>query len=401
MGNIIDYVNEYGRYTLDREPFNEVDSLVLSQFSYLKFDRILKGDGSEGKTMQVGELKDSKDYETLFSDSRFEKSNRSLFEAMAGSRRFSSVRLYDHVNIVDPKWEIQFSAITCVFDNGFAYIAYRGTDETITGWKEDFNMSFITPVPAQEKAVQYLNRMGTKIASGFAVGGHSKGGNLAVYASMMCREQVRDRIETVFSHDGPGFAEGVLDSDEFACIKDRIRKSVPRSSVVGMVLQTQENYDVVRCRNFGLLQHDPYNWLTEGAGFKKADSILKHRYVTDRSVNRWIRGMDHEQRQEFVEILFEIVRGLGSDDLNDVMHDPVNAGRRIKNTYEDMNDEDRDILKGIFRDLSEAIGETVREYMSEQIVEEKEKYRKKLEEGADKLNGYIDKIITVLEEEHK
>ena len=111
--------------------------------------------------------------------------------------------------------------------------------------------------------------------------------------------------------------------------------------------------------------------------------------------------MDRGQRQEFVELLFEIVRGLGSDDLNDVMDDPVNAGRRIRNTYEEMNGEDRDILKGIFRDLSDAIRETVKEYLAEQIEEEKEKYRKKLEEGSDKLSGYIDKLIGILEEEHK
>ncbi len=401
MGNITDYVIGYGRYTIDEEPFNEVDSLVLSQFSYLKFDKILTGSGRVKKAMRIWELKESGDYETLYADSRFEKVNRELFEAMAGSRRFSSVRLYDHVNIVDPQWEIQFSAITCMFDNGFTYVAFRGTDETLTGWKEDFNMSFITPVPAQEKAVQYLNRIGSSVASDLTVGGHSKGGNLAVYASMMCRPKVRSRIEAIYSHDGPGFAEGVLDSEEFACIKDRIRKSVPRSSVVGMVLQTQENYEVVKCRNFGLLQHDPYNWLIDGVGFKKAESIFRHRYVTDRSVNKWIRGMGREQRQEFVELLFEIVRGLGSDDLNDVMGDPVNSGRRIKSTYEGMNEEDRDILKGIFRDLSDAIGETVREYVSEQIEEEKEKYRKKLEEGSDKLSGYIDKLIGFLEEEHK
>ncbi len=401
MGNITDYVIGYGRYTIDEEPFNEVDSLVLSQFSYLKFDKILTGSGRVKKAMRIWELKESGDYETLYADSRFEKVNRELFEAMAGSRRFSSVRLYDHVNIVDPQWEIQFSAITCMFDNGFTYVAFRGTDETLTGWKEDFNMSFITPVPAQEKAVQYLNRIGSSVASDLTVGGHSKGGNLAVYASMMCRPKVRSRIEAIYSHDGPGFAEGVLDSEEFACIKDRIRKSVPRSSVVGMVLQTQENYEVVKCCNFGLLQHDPYNWLIDGVGFKKADSIFRHRYVTDRSVNKWIRGMDREQRQEFVELLFEIVRGLGSDDLNDVMGDPVNSGRRIKSTYEGMNEEDRDILKGLFRDLSDAIGETVREYVSEQIEGEKEKYRKKLEEGSDKLSGYIDKLIGFLEEEHK
>lgn len=401
MGNITEYVSEYGCHTLDEEPFNEVDSLVLSQFSYLKLDKILAGRGAGDRALSIGELKLSEDYETLYADSRFEKVNRGLFEAMASSRRFSNVRLYDHVNIVDPQWEIQFSATTCVFENGFTYIAYRGTDETITGWKEDFNMSFITPVPAQEKAVQYLNSIGNKIASGLVTGGHSKGGNLAVYASMMCRPEIRKRIEAVYSHDGPGFAEGVLDSDEFASIKDRIRKSVPRSSVVGMVLQTQENYEVVKCRNFGFLQHDPFNWIIDGAGFKKADSLLKHRYVSDASVNKWISGMDREQRQEFVELLFEIIRGSGSDDLNDFKDDPINVGRRIKSTYEAMNDTDREVLKGIFKDLSDAIGVTAKEYMAEQIEEEKEKYKRKLEEGSDKLSGYVDRLIGLLEEERK
>ncbi|MCR5507953.1 MAG: DUF2974 domain-containing protein [Lachnospiraceae bacterium] len=393
MGNITDYVTEYGDRTLDELPFNEVDSLVLSQFAYLKFDKLLK---TPDHSMTVREIKDSPEYDSLFTDTRFEKVNRGLMEAMVSGRRFSNVRLFEYVNIVDAQWEIQFSAVTCIFENGFVYVAYRGTDETLTGWKEDFNMAFITPVPAQTKAVQYLNMVSSKTRSEMTLGGHSKGGNLAVYAAMKCKSDVRERIRLIYSHDGPGFAEGVLDSDEFTMIKDRIRKSVPRSSIVGMALQTQERYEVIRCRHFGLLQHDPFNWIVDGTEFKKADSIHRHTYVGNESVNRWVGNMDYEKRQEFVELLYEIVSGSGASDLNEFVADPVGMSRRMINTLETMDEKDRSIFKEIVGELSSSINATVREYLAEQIEEEKEKYSKIFEAGSDKLNRYLDKLIEKL-----
>ncbi|MCR5357614.1 MAG: DUF2974 domain-containing protein [Lachnospiraceae bacterium] len=364
MGNITDYVTEYGDRTIEELPFNEVDSLVLSQFAYLKFDKPLE---AAGHTLTIGELKESPEYEQLFADARFEKVNRGLLEAMMASRRFSNVKLFEYVNMVDAQWEIQFSAITCMFETGFIYVAYRGTDETLTGWKEDFNMAFITPIPAQTKAVQYLNRVVSEVRSEVTVGGHSKGGNLAVYAAMKCKPDVREKVRLIYSHDGPGFAEGVLDSEDFMAIKDRIKKSVPRSSVVGMVLQTQENYEVIRCRHFGLLQHDPFNWIVEGDGFKKADNLHTHIYVGDASVNRWVSNMDYEKRQEFVELLFEIVSGSGASDLNDFVADPLRMGRGMLNAIETMDGEDKRILLGIIKEMSTAVNATIKEFLAERM----------------------------------
>lgn len=368
MGNIRDYIIEYGDKTLDELPFNEVDSLVLSQFAYLKFDAFFdKAD----RSISIGELKDHPDYEQLFADARFEKVNRALFEAMAASRRFSTVRLHEYVNMVDDQWELQFSAITCVFENGFIYVAYRGTDETITGWKEDFNMAFVTPIPAQVKAVQYLNRIASNVRGDIILGGHSKGGNLAVYAAMKCLPDVRERIKLIFSHDGPGFVEGVLESNDFLAIKDRIRKSVPRSSVVGMVLQTQENYEVIKCRNFGLLQHDPFNWMIDGTEFKKKDNIHKHVYVADESLNRWVSNMDHEKRQEFVEALFGIIKDSGMSDLNELSANPIEVSRRMMNALESMDEANRKIFRGVVKELSSAISATIKEYITESVYNRK------------------------------
>ena len=388
MGNIVDYIAEYGDRTIDELAFNEVDSLILSQFSYLKFDKILNRGGTE-RVMSVGDLPDDAEYEELYADARFEKVNRELLTAMIASRRFAQVALHDYVNIVDPKWEIQFSAITCVFENGFVYVAFRGTDETLTGWKEDFNMAFMTPVPAQTKAVQYLNMAASRVGGEITVGGHSKGGNLAVYASMMCNPSVRDRITDIYSHDGPGFAEGVLESKEFDIIRDRIRKTVPGSSVVGMVLQTQENYEVVRSRNIGLLQHNPFNWLVDGVAFKKEAGINRRAYVKDVSVNRWIAGMSNEKRQEFVEILFEIIRGSGVNDLNDLKDEPVAAGKGIMDTLQAMDDEEVEVLAGIIKDIANTMKDTVKEYVSGMVDEEVEKYKAIYDKAITKINGFI------------
>lgn len=378
MTNITDYVTEYGEKTLDELPFNEVDSLVLSQFAYLKFDKLLLTGEKQNDYMTIKELDLHPKKEEMFTDARFADVNKGLFNAMADSRRFANIKLFNYVNIVDAQWEIQFSAITCIFENGFIYIAYRGTDESITGWKEDFNMSFMTPVPAQEKAVQYLNITAKDIRNPIILGGHSKGGNLAVYAAMKCMEDIRDRITGIYSHDGPGFVEGILDSEDFARIKDKIRKSVPRSSIVGMVLQTQENYEVIRCRHFGILQHDPFNWITDGAAFKKADSIHKHSYLGDASVNRWISDMDYEKRQDFVELLFDIINGSGATDLNEFKADPIKMGKNIKDAYENLDEDDKNNLRKILKNLSEAVNATIKDYISEQVEDEKKKYEGKI-----------------------
>ncbi|MCR5419648.1 MAG: DUF2974 domain-containing protein [Lachnospiraceae bacterium] len=391
MNNIIDYVRTYGKFSLDEENFNEVDSLVLSQFSYLKFDDILNE--NKDHHIYISELKSSNKYETLFSDERFKNLNKELLEEMIISRRFSNMGIFEYVNLVDPNWEIQFSAITCVFDNGFVYVVYRGTDETLTGWKEDFNMSFICPVPAQIKAVQYLNRVTSGTTAPVTIGGHSKGGNLAIYAAMMCEDSVKKRITNIYSHDGPGFTSGIIESAEFKMIKDRIKKTVPRSSIVGMLFDTMDDYDVVICKNFGFLQHDPFNWLVNGKIFKRTDDINRHTKVRNLSVNRWIENMEYDKRQEFVDLLFDILRGSGSDDLNDFKNHPLETGHNIKKRVDLMDKSDRKIFSDLLKDMSRIFKETSKEFMVSQMEEEKGKYKKLIDDFINKLDEYIEKYI--------
>lgn len=363
MKNIIDYVKESGKYSIQEEPFNDVDSLVLSQLSYLKYDGMVPGSNENRPSVLLKDLPEQVDFMHLFDDERYEKVNKALFRAAVESRRFQSLRLNNYVNIVDAGWEIQFSAITYLFEEGLVYVAFRGTDESIVGWKEDFNMAFQTPVPAQEKAVQYLNLVADHIAGDFYVGGHSKGGNLAVYSSMKCKDCIRERIIKIYSHDGPGFRQEVLESGEFDEIRDRVRKLIPHSSLVGMLLQSQENYEVIECRSFGLLQHDPYNWLVDGTDFKIAGRLYKHVELRDKSVNQWICGMNKEQLKEFVEQLFAVINAPGAATLIDLRTDWKKNSTAILNAIEEMDAETKEmmklVIKGLFKEMTKILKQKV------------------------------------------
>ena len=279
MGTLLDYLKEYGDYTLAEKPFCEVDSLILSQFSYLKFDGMLPEEaaqGAESRVVSLEQIRRHEQYDSLYGDERYRRDNTALFLGMYDSRRFHNTKIMNYVNRIDLDTEMQFAAVTIVLPDDMVYVAFRGTDETIVGWKEDLNLAFSEPVPGQRMSVEYLNRAAETFRGAFHVGGHSKGGNLAVYASMNCREAVRGRIVTIHDHDGPGFRPEVKAQGAYDEIAERIRKTVPRSSLVGMLLYSEGEYEVVESRTIGLAQHNPYTWLVRDDGFLIADGAQIH-----------------------------------------------------------------------------------------------------------------------------
>ena len=193
MGTILDYLREYGDYSLAEKPFCDVDSLVLSQLSYLKFDGIVPGPGEVCAPISLEDIAAHEDYDRLYADERYRKDNTALFTGVLNSRRFGQMRLWNYVNLIKPEKESQFSAVVCGMPEGLSYVVFRGTDENIVGWKEDLNFAFSEPVPGQLYSVPYLERAARTIEGSFYVGGHSKGGNLAVYAAMHCDPAVRER----------------------------------------------------------------------------------------------------------------------------------------------------------------------------------------------------------------
>ena len=256
MGNIITYVQEMGHLAFDELGFNDVDSLILSELAYLDFSCV--GDAAVPYAVSIGELVSRGFVPDCPSNGVSPDKCRQLYEAMAGSRRFRDVRVDNYVNDIDVAEEKQFAAVTFRLSPRLHYVAFRGTDSTIVGWKEDFNMSYRADVPAQRGAAAYFEMLCNTQRSNYILGGHSKGGNLAVYAAMMVPEKHRRQVALVFDHDGPGFREEVLARLGYAAIRNRIYKTVPESAVVGLLLTPHHKYSVVESRAVSLLQHDPF-----------------------------------------------------------------------------------------------------------------------------------------------
>ncbi|MCR5268015.1 MAG: DUF2974 domain-containing protein [Lachnospiraceae bacterium] len=361
MKTIIDYIKTYGHNSIEELPFSEVDSLILCQLSYLKFDGLLPALSDNRAGMTLPELKKHALFEKLFEDKRYAKMNRALFDAAAKSRRFSIMRLNNHIDMVDANWELQFSALTFTFENGLLYLAYRGTDETLTGWKEDCNMALFTPIPAQEKALQYLNGIAKCTSGAFFTGGHSKGGNLAVYAASKCHADIQERILTIYNHDGPGFPQHTLtETDGFLRIVNKIRKFMPHSSIVGMLMENHEPYEIVECKKFGILQHDPYNWIVEGTSFKRVDDVYNHVAIKDASINEWINGMSDEEKHVFVDSLFNVLTASGAETLLDFMKDWGLHSKAMIEAIEATDPKTRELLQNIFTDLFDILQHTIR-----------------------------------------
>lgn len=231
MPNIQDHALATGGYTLAQRPFDALDSLVLTQLVYMPMEGLMDRGQRPTAAQAWAYIREHVDYERL---DTFQKKRYRLFECCAGLKRYRDLPMHDYVNIIDGAMEMQFCACTWDLSRGECYIAFRGTDLTIAGWKEDLNMSFMT-VPSQKEAVAYTERMARRGVA-LRLGGHSKGGNLAVYAGARVAPSVQERILRVYSFDGPGVDEETLGCQGYERISARIESYIPQSSVVGMLL---------------------------------------------------------------------------------------------------------------------------------------------------------------------
>lgn len=369
MGTVLDYIKEYGNYSFRDMPMTEVDSLALCQLSYLKFDGMVPGVRDNSKSVTLKSLKEHPDYENLFADVRYEEVNRALIEGMLAGKRFRNMKLNCYVNIIEKQWETQFSAITYILDDGTVYVAYRGTDETIVGWKEDFNMAFLSPVPGQEYSVGYLNSVAERIRVPFYVGGHSKGGNLAVYSAMNCRPEVQDRILRIFSMDGPGFRPEVLEKCRYDLIADRVTKILPHSSLVGMLFESDMNYQVVDSKTFGLAQHDPYTWRVEGNHLKHVNNIYERRKRLDNTLNTWILSLDEKQLRIFVDTLYQVISASKADNLIEFTAEWKRSMNGIIAALKEVDEETVNVLKTVIKALFDIAGANMKEEITKNTRE--------------------------------
>lgn len=311
MADMLEYLAWRGDVSHIQSPWNDVDSLILATLSYLDYPQTPTALRDLAITLPLlGE-----DVIGFFRDTR------ALLSAASLTERFAGVMMHSPHAELDQARRIQFAAVTADLMNGSHYLAFRGTDNTIVGWKEDFTMAFESPIPAQEAAANYLRRVAADTEGPLILGGHSKGGNLAVYAAAHAEPDVRRRIRAIYSFDGPGVDDATIVSDGYAAIARRIRSFVPQASVVGLLMAYHPEYTVIRSTGSGLLQHDPFTWQVLGTGFVTVPEVDVSSQVVDQTVHAWLAKVTPEQRRRFVETLFGLLEATGATTMRELLRD--------------------------------------------------------------------------------
>ena len=323
---IFDYLSWRGDLDFARDPFCEVDNLVFSQISYIDYTDIADG----WDIYEAQNLFDAiAEYEMLSPERKYlgaiiPRDTEPLAREASRLARYRDVKVFGYVNIIDESAESQFCAVTFLLPSGEAVVTYRGTDDTLVGWKENLNMSFLPVTSAQKHALRYLSRVADVTGErGIYVCGHSKGGNLAVWAAVKCRSDVNDRVVAAYNYDGPGFDRAFIESDEYKKTRDRIRTLVPRSSVVGMLLEHEENYDVVMSTYTGLLQHNAFSWEIMGGRFIYTDSVTAESRRIDNTLKRWLAEISVEKRKQIINSLYEILSSTNAKTLTELNADKL------------------------------------------------------------------------------
>jgi hypothetical protein len=311
MADIFDYLSWRGDLAFAQSPFNPVDNIILSHISYLPLDGIVPGP-EEKSGVTIGEAAEQfasiqMNKPGAFNGLLIFKDDPRLLETLGACARYRDLELRGFVNQIDHAQEKQFAALTILTGDGSSFITYRGTDTSLVGWKEDFNMSFSAAVPAQIEAAAYLETMAERLRGFLRVGGHSKGGNLAVYAASFCDKKISSRITEIYNNDGPGFNREVIKSKGYKAIRGKIYSFVPQSSVIGMLFEHGGDYTVVKSTQSGLMQHDVYSWEVTYNDVVRLDRITRGSHFINRTLREWIGGMDHERREGFTEALYTIL----------------------------------------------------------------------------------------------
>ena len=343
MSGVFDYLDWRGDITFSEVRLNEIDSLILSMICYIDFDGIVPA-VQDGKSVQF--LSAARQYlrahkgEQAYLGAILPPSVVTLLARAAKTQRFANIRLIGYVNNVDPETQSQFSALTYLLGDGNIFVAYRGTDDTLVGWKENFNMSFMDTVPAQLEAVKYLEDAANAHEGLIWSGGHSKGGNLAVFASVKASPTVKERIITTFNNDGPGFNTPFIESLDYQNMKGKIRTIIPESSVVGLLLEHEETYEVIKSTQTGLLQHDPFSWELLGSKFIYLNSISEESRQIDRTLKGWLSDMDMTQRSEFVDAVYETLSATSATTLTDISTDKF----KLLKAWGNLSEENKNII---------------------------------------------------------
>ncbi len=367
MANIEDYIRWRGDLPFDVDPFNEVDNLILSQLSYTDFEGVVPASKNESVSLKEAEKKffELHTEEEIMDTIMMVKVAPFLMKPMLESERFKKIRLCAYVNEIDNETQIQFSAVTFILPDNTYYVAYRGTDNSMIGWKEDFNMSFVFETPGQKAAVMYLNDNFKRSKKLLRVGGHSKGGNFAIFASSFCLDSIQERIINVYSNDGPGFRQEVVNAPGYNRILPKIIALAPDETLISSIQNNKLKYKYVKSdEKGGINQHNAMSWQVMGNKFEYTNKS-SGAVIVDKAMHEWLSGISDAKREKFVDLLFDLLMAGGVNTADDLVAGGLKGFGDLLKRVKELDKEDQKFLWSILGRFNGSLGTQATEHLLE------------------------------------
>ena len=346
--NLMDYLTMRGDLSFGQSDFNSVDALILSQIVYNNIEGLVSKEFNQKITLaELAERFISTDdfEERCNMGAMINPLTPELLRLAAKSRRFSNVKVCAFINKIDEKALEQFCALTYQIEKDRYVIAFRGTDDTIVGWYEDFNLGYMPEIPAQKDTRQYIAGAMAALKGHFILTGHSKGGNLSVFGGMSLPKKSLARLDAVYNFDGPGFFAPVYERPEYKQIKDRIFAFFPDFCVVGMMFEHVNQYKIVECSADGILQHDPFAWNVMGPEFEAAQGFDEASQIFYSSFNAWANTMTDDERKKFIDSFFSVIYASGAKTNYEIDQNKIVCGGKMLAKLAELSEEERKAFK--------------------------------------------------------
>ena len=341
MSNVCDYVKWRGDLSIEQSEFNEIDNLILSRFSYFPFDKIIK----ENEVVTIKELSERFKKQDIRKLPILWKDDVDLFPLMGESERFGKLLATKYINKIDQEQEKQFAAITVLMPDNTIFVSYRGTDNTIVGWEEDLNMSFKSHIASQISAKKYLEIIAQEYPDKkIRIGGHSKGGNVAVYAATFVNKEIKDRIINVYNNDGPGFCDDVIETPEYKEMIEKVHTYIPQSSVIGRLMNHREKYTVVKSIQKGIMQHDLYSWEVLGKEFVTLEEVTNGSEFVDKTIKEWLENVEPTKREQVIDVVFDILNTTEAQTMKEIKTNWFTNARTMMASYKNIDNETKELI---------------------------------------------------------
>ncbi len=370
--SIQDYLEWRGDLPFANVELNEVDALIFTWLIYFTMEDLReKGVSASGMSIrQVYETYEKefgppKDIDPMSKPFPVENAGL-LFKLAAETDRFGNTLIEDFVEISGKLSGAQFAAGSFLTGDGRRVVVYRGTDTTVSGWKENCRMAYEENIPAQLLAVAYLEKQ--PMDRPLVVCGHSKGGNLAMYAAIKCREKTEALIHSVYNFDGPGFCFEWQNTEKYARMKDRMFTIVPEDSIIGMLLGHDDNYTVIASEMSSFLQHNAFCWHVRRSQFVRAESRSKLSFAFEAAIGEWLGELDLKGRRDVVLKLFAVVEELGYPDFRDILADPARNGLQILKGLNAWPPQQKERMGRLLVELLRQLGYNVPAAMVEKLI---------------------------------